>query len=145
MREFYHSESFFNSTAAGGIFTGYQDYDADEYIRERNAEIRIQEVESLFEKNKKLDLPKIACGYGTLLKIARKKGHNAEGIDLSDVMVKNAKQKYNLKIIHNDFLKHDFGSRKYDAIILYGALNNFLSPIDVAKKIYGLLFVIHIL
>ena len=134
MAEFYHSQSFFSAKASSGPLTGYQDYDAQENIRHINARKRLAEIEGLFPAKKKLRILKVACGYGTLVKLARNCGHDAEGIDFSDVMVKGAKQRYDIDLIHADFLEYDFGDRTYDAVLLYGAINNFLRPLDVAQK-----------
>ena len=139
MAEFYHSQSFFSAKASSGPLTGYQDYDAQENIRHINARKRLAEIEGLFPAKKKLRILKVACGYGTLVKLARNCGHEAEGIDFSDVMVKGAKQRYDIDLIHADFLEYDFGDRTYDAVLLYGAINNFLRPLDVAQKALTLL------
>lgn len=139
MRRFYESESFFNSKSSGEALVGYRDYDAEENVRRRTARSRLQEIESLFPPNEKLKLLKIACGYGTLVKLARDRGHMAEGIDISEAMVKKAREVNGLNLIQANFLDHDFGSQKYDVILLYGAINNFLKPLEVAEKIFGLL------
>ncbi len=139
MQAFYHSQNFFNCTSTGDELTGYRDYDAEEDTRQANSRKRLQEVESLFPPGKKLSLLKVACGYGTLVSQAREKGHDAQGIDFSQTMVEGAKQRYGLDLIQDDFLKHDFGEKTYDVILLYGAINNFLRPLDVARKVHALL------
>ena len=139
MQAFYHSANFFKSKDTTEEFTGYQDYDGEERIRIKNAEKRLAELEAVFPAGKNIRLLKIACGYGAFIKVARDKGHDAEGIDFSDVMVEGAKQRYNVELINDNFLEHDFGKQTYDAILLYGAINNFLRPLEVAAKVYDLL------
>lgn len=139
MRAFYHSQSFFNSKASGELLTGYRDYDAEDYTRRVNAKRRLREVESLFPKNQSLKILKVACGYGALVRLARDRGHDAQGIDYSEVMVRGARESYDIDIIHDDFLEHDFGDERFDAILLYGAINNFLRPLDVAARVRSLL------
>ena len=139
MRLFYHSEEFFSSKTSREHLVGYCDYDADEQVRQRNAAYRLKELEALFPPKKTISLLKIACGYGTFVKAASDRGHLAEGIDFSEVMVNGAKDRYGVDLIHADFLDHDFRDKRYDAVLLYGAINNFLRPIDVAKKAFDLL------
>lgn len=139
MRAFYHSQNFFNCTATADLLTGYRDYDAEENTRQVNARQRLAEIERLFEPDRKLKLLKVACGYGTLVKLARDRGHDAEGIDFSEVMTRGAQERYGIDLIQDDFLTHEFGDRRYDVIVLYGAINNFLRPIEVARRVYSLL------
>jgi SAM-dependent methyltransferase len=139
MQEFYHSANFFKSTDTAEEFTGYQDYDGEEVIRMKNAERRLDEVEAVFPVGKRIRLLKIGCGYGALVKLARDRGHPAEGIDFSAVMTSGARQRYGIDLIHDNFLEHDFGETRYDAILLYGAINNFLRPLEVAARVHDLL------
>lgn len=139
MRRFYHSTSFYSSRESGGALVGYRDYDADEVIRIRNAQRRLREIEGLFEPGKRIRLLKVACGYGTLVKLMRDKGHPAEGLDFSEVMAARAKERYGIGLINDDFLTHDFGAKRYDVIGLFGAINNFLNPVDVARRVHELL------
>lgn len=134
MQAFYHSQNFFNAKRTSDLLTGYRDYDAEEVTRQVNAKTRLSEIEALFPAGKKLRILKVACGYGTLVKLARDRGHRADGIDFSAVMVQGAKDRYNIDLIEDDFVTHDFGDRKFDVVVLYGAINNFLRPLDVARK-----------
>ena len=139
MQRFYHSQNFFNAKAQGELLTGYRDYDAEEQTRQKNSTNRLIEIESLFPKGQKLKILKVACGYGTLVKLARDKGHEADGIDFSAVMVQGAKERYEIDLIEDDFVGHDFGGQQFDVVVLYGAINNFLRPLDVAAKAFSIL------
>lgn len=138
MREFYNSQNFFNCTTTSDELTGYRDYDGEEYTRRKNAEKRLAELESLYPPGRRLRILKVACGYGALVQLAREKGHQADGIDFSDVMFAGAKER-GLELIHADFLKYDFGEEQFDVVVLYGAINNFLRPLDVAAKALAIL------
>ena len=139
MQAFYHSQEFFNAKANSELLTGYRDYDAEEVTRQANARTRLAGIESLCPSGQKLRILKVACGYGALVKLARDRGHEADGIDFSSVMVQGAKERYNIDLIEDDFLTHDFGERKFDVVVLYGAINNFLRPLDVASKALSIL------
>jgi SAM-dependent methyltransferase len=139
MQEFYTTENFFKATKSDDKFVGYIDYDAEEITRLKNAEFRLHEIEALYSKGQKLKILKIACGYGAFIKIALEGGHDAKGIDFSEVMVQGAYDRYGIELINSDILDYDFGSEKFDVILLYGAINNFLEPVKVGSKIFNLL------
>ena len=139
MKQFYNSQNFFDCKSTSDELTGYRDYDGEEFTRRKNAEKRLNELENLFPIPRKLRILKVACGYGALVKLARDRGHDADGIDFSEVMVQGANNRYDLGLIHADFLQYDFGERRYDVVVLYGAINNFLRPLDVARKIHSIL------
>lgn len=139
MRQFYNSQNFFNCTATSDELTGYRDYDGEEFTRRKNTEKRLAELEGLFSPSRKLRILKVACGYGTLVQLAREQGHEAHGIDFSDVMFAGAKQRYGVELIHDDFLKYDFGEQRFDVVVLYGAINNFLRPLEVARRALSIL------
>ena len=139
MQRFYHSQNFFSAKAQGELLTGYQDYDAEEQTRLINSKKRLTQIESLFPNGRELKILKVACGYGTLVKLARDKGHEADGIDFSSVMVRGAKDRYGIDLIEADFVSHEFADQRYDVVVLYGAINNFLRPLDVASKAMSIL------
>ena len=139
MLAFYSTQNFFQADNSAQKFVGYYNYDAEEQTRVKNAHYRIHEVEDLFPSKKRLSILKIACGYGTCVKLARDKGHDAHGIDFSEIMVRGAKERYGIDLIHNDFLKHDFGDKKFDVVLLYGAINNFVDVMAVGRKVNEIL------
>ena len=139
MQGFYTTENFFKATESDTKFVGYIDYDAEENTRQKNAVYRLLEVEALYPPGQKLKILKIACGYGAFVKKAIDAGHDAKGIDFSEVMVKGARERYGIDLIHSDILDCDFGDERFDVVILYGAINNFLEPVKVGRKIFDLL------
>ena len=136
---FYTSENCFTSSGDEKKFVGWLDYDAEEPTRQKNAAYRLAETEALFPAGQKLKILKIACGYGTFIKQARDAGHDATGIDFSEVMVAAAKERYDVALIHANFLEHEFGDERYDVVLFYGAINNFQKPVDVGRKVLQVL------
>ena len=139
MHAFYESQNFFRGSEGKNQFVGYVDYDADEQIRLKNAYYRLKEVEQMFSAGRKLNILKIACGYGTFVKVANDAGHYAQGIDFSNVMVDGARQRYGIELIAANFLEHDFGDETFDCILLYGAINNFVDILALGRKVSELL------
>lgn len=136
---FYTSLNCFTSSGADRKFVGWMDYDAEESTRQKNAAYRIRETEALFSAGKKLKILKIACGYGTFIKLARDAGHDTTGIDFSEVMVNSAKERYDVTLIHANFMEYEFGNERFDVVLFYGAINNFQKPVEVGRKILEIL------
>lgn len=136
---FYNSLNCFTSSGDDTKFVGWLDYDAEEPTRQKNAAYRLAETEALFPKGKTLKILKIACGYGTFIKRARDAGHDATGIDFSEVMVAAAKDRYDVDLIHANFLEYDFGDERFDVVLFYGAINNFQQPVEVGRKVLDIL------
>ena len=136
---FYTSENCFSSSGEDKKFVGWMDYDAEEPTRQKNAAYRMRETEALFPVGQKLKILKIACGYGTFIKLARDAGHDATGIDFSEVMVAAAKKRYDVPLIHANFMEHDFGNERFDVVLFYGAINNFPKPVEVGRKVLEIL------
>ena len=139
LHRFYTSENCFTSSGDDNKFVGWLDYDAEEPTRQKNAAYRLAETEALFPVGRKLKILKIACGYGTFIKHARDAGHDATGIDFSEVMAAATKERYDVTLIHANFLVHDFGDERYDVVLFYGAINNFQKPVDVGRKVLQVL------
>ena len=138
MRDFYMSQNFFQADK-GSRLVGYIDYDAEEETRRRNAAFRLKEIERHFPAGRRLQILKVACGYGTFVKQARDAGHDATGLDASEAMVAGARARYGIELIHSPLLDHDFGDTRFDVVILYGALGNLRDVPAVGSRIHQLL------
>lgn len=75
----------------------------------------------------------VGFGAGSMLYCARKAGWNAYGIEKSDLAVKQAIQNGFKNITLGDFLKTDYNI-KFDVIVLDGALEHLLNPLDFIEK-----------
>lgn len=139
MRDFYMSQNFFSASGGSRRLVGYLDYDAEEETRRRTAADRLREVEKFFPPGMKLRILKVACGYGTLVKLALDAGHDAKGIDASKAMVEGGRERYGIELIHSPFLDYDFAGEQFDAVLLYGAITNFHSVSKVGSRIRDIL------
>jgi SAM-dependent methyltransferase len=117
---------------------GYWDYIEDENFRLPMAKYRLKRIERL-TGGKNLNILKIACGTGTLLYVAKQKGHEVTGVDLSPFFCRFAKEKYDLDLINDWFENVDFGKSKYDVIAMLGAGGNVHEPKQFYRKICALL------
>jgi SAM-dependent methyltransferase len=138
MRNFYMSQNFFSASAGSRRQVGYLDYDAEEDARRRTAAYRLAEVEAFFPPGTRLKILKVACGYGTFVKLALDVG-DARGIDASKAMVDGGRERHGIELIHSPFLDYDFAGEQFDAVLLYGAITNFHSVTRAGSRIRDIL------
>lgn len=134
---FFSSEGFTSAKDAhrqDGQIAGYYDYLRDEPFRFKLAKSRLNKLERLFPGKKPLRILKIACGTGTFLKVARDNGHEAMGVDVSDIFVRFGRERYDVPLLHGRFEDVDLEGRQFDAILLFGAINNLVEIRTVFDK-----------
>ena len=84
------------------------------------------------EELKKLNVQKIldiGCGSGGFMEMAQKEGFEIVGIDISEQMVKNGKQK-GLKVFHKDLCEVD---EKFDACVAIFDVVNYLNDKELKQ------------
>lgn len=105
----------------------------DEFIRRAYKCIRFISR----RKNKKAILD-IGCSFGFYLLAFRQLGFTVTGIDTATQVIQYARKEFKLKIIRDNFLKHNFKKQKYDIITLFDVFEHFSCPEEVLSKINGL-------
>ena len=139
--EFFNSSSFSSqkNTDEAEELTGYFDYLSGEAFRLKMAKDRLALLNEKFGHRKPLDMLKIAPGTGILLKLAKDYGHNVLGLDVSKFFVDYAVKNHGIDMIHASFQEHDFETKKFDAILFFGAIMNVSDPRKFLEKIFTLL------
>lgn len=102
----------------------------DEFIR--RAYKCIQFIGRRENKNTILD---IGCSFGFYLLAFKRLGFRVTGIDTATHVIQYARKEFNLKIIRDNFLKHNFKKQKYDIITLFDVFEHFSRPKEVLSKI----------
>jgi SAM-dependent methyltransferase len=136
--EFFSSETFVSASEAereDGQIAGYYNYLRDEPFRLKLAAARLRRLEGMFPGRKPLRILKIACGTGTFIKVARDRGHDALGVDVSDIFVRVAREHYGVPMLHGRFEDVDLEEKTFDAILLFGAINNLVELRAVFDKV----------
>mgnify|MGYP001157200919 FL=1 len=89
-------------------------------------EERLGEIQRKFPyQGRILDL---GCGMGTFLYLARKRGWETFGVDLSQDGVSFARDNYNLNVFCGNVFEMDFPSHYFDVITLYHVLEHVPEP-----------------
>lgn len=116
--------SFFNSCAA--------DWDKNT-VSNSDVISQILDIAEIGEGKSVLD---VACGTGVLFDsyISRKVAH-LTAIDISDEMVKKAKEKYpNVEAVVGDAESYNFNT-KFDSIVIYNAFPHFIDSDSLFKNL----------
>lgn len=130
----FYDEKYFESDFACGMIEG--DYLAAE-------EKRAQEYQSLIGLIKKYKaqgkLLEIGCAGGSFLALAKKAGFEVEGIDISEWAVRQAKNKYQLKVQKGRLLELNLKTESYEVIFFADLLEHEPEPIKFLKQVFSLL------
>lgn len=108
-------------------------------LKKRREELleRFDTVQSQVNKNV-LNFLDIGSGEGKALIEADSRGWIAEGIDIVDLRLEEAK-KPSIKFIKDEFLQHNFGNNSYDFIYMDSVLEHVMNPLDYLNKMKELL------
>jgi len=93
---------------------------------------------SLLPKGKLLD---VGCSYGNFLLIAKNKGFEVYGMEVSETAVEIARKKYNLNVVKAltfDELLEDFKG-PYKVITAFEVIEHIEKPLKFLQGVYNLL------
>jgi 2-polyprenyl-3-methyl-5-hydroxy-6-metoxy-1,4-benzoquinol methylase len=82
----------------------------------------------------------VGCGDGTLVRLLAERAASVVGIDSSAAMIERARRvtaDFNVELVHDDFLAHDFGRQRFDFISCVAALHHmeFTAALERMKSL----------
>ncbi len=77
----------------------------------------------------------IGAGQGIIVNYLKELGHVVDGVDLEPEMIRIAKERRNLDIIHADARKMPFNDGSYKTVIIASGVVDYGTPEDVIKEI----------
>ncbi len=107
-------------------------YDAKIKLFEKN----LRRIEKLSLKDRLLD---VGCGYGTFLKMARDRGWQVSGIELSSSACKYASEMLGLNIFKGTLKEARFQDNYFDVVTLWDVLETLNNPLAVLLEIKRIL------
>jgi len=119
------------------FFTGaeYSDYMADERFLRKNFRLRFRELERFIAPARHKRLFEIGSAYGFFLDEIRRRFDSVQGIDVTEVGIAHARQRFHLDVVRADFLSHDYGAHKFDVVCLWDTIEHLRAPDLYLKKI----------
>jgi 2-polyprenyl-3-methyl-5-hydroxy-6-metoxy-1,4-benzoquinol methylase len=122
-----YNRNYFNSENAAKI--GYKSYFNENKLKNRTFNYWYKKIEKNSNIGTCLD---VGCAYGYSVKVAKNRGWQASGIDISEYAISNAK-KNNLDVTCTDFFNFN-DERKYDLITAWDVIEHMLSPMKFIHK-----------
>jgi SAM-dependent methyltransferase len=84
-------------------------------------------------------LLQVGCGYGLLLDEARRRGYQAEGVELAREAARYAREQLGLAIRETAIEQAQLDSERYDAILLVDVLEHLDEPVAVLDRLLAVL------
>lgn len=122
---FFNSDVFFSSKKTDKKFIwGYYDYFKDESSRMATSAYRHWRLRYVFNSKMSLNVMKIGPATGTFLYLAKKKGHNVIGCDISNRFANYAMDNYDVHIDIGRFEKMPYQNGQFDVLTLFNVIEN---------------------
>jgi 2-polyprenyl-3-methyl-5-hydroxy-6-metoxy-1,4-benzoquinol methylase len=93
-------------------------------------------VESFKHAGKILD---VGCGMGIFLSMAKERGWEVSGVDISDYAVSFARERFGLNCFVGKLKEANLPDRNFDVITLWDAVEHFEDPLEELKEIKRIL------
>jgi 2-polyprenyl-3-methyl-5-hydroxy-6-metoxy-1,4-benzoquinol methylase len=119
----YRTENYYRN--ANLCAFGYGDYVADQVLLRPVFEQRLAEIERLRPRRGRL--LDIGCATGLLIELARARGWDAHGIDVSDFAVRWCRQR-GLPVEHGDVNTVRFPAGHFDVVVMDDTIEHLLDP-----------------
>jgi hypothetical protein len=114
-----------HSLFKGGEFF---DYAADRAYFTKNFRLRYKVLRRYIDKSRHQRLLEIGSAYGFFLDVVRADFREVLGIDITDEGVRYTREQLRLPAVQGDFLRHDFGARKFDVVCMWDTIEHVRRP-----------------
>ena len=125
--KFYHklySSNYFKNPV--GTHMGYLDYLGEKNIHVMNAERRLSLIEKYKQGGKILD---VGSATGFFMDVARSRGWEAYGVEISEYACDHAKNKLGLNVFCGELRDAGFKDGLFDVVVMYGTVDHLLDPL----------------
>ena len=116
----------------------FLDYAADRRYLTKNFRLRYQTLRHYLDPPRHQRLLEIGSAYGFFLDVVREDFKELLGIDLTDEGVRYTRAQLGLPAVQDDFLKHDFGARKFDVVCMWDTIEHIRRPDLYIEKVAAL-------
>src|SRR5262245_9785786 len=81
----------------------------------------------------------LGCGDGGMLSLLKQYGARPTGLDLDRDAAEATARSLDVPVLSGCFEQMDFGGRRFDAVVLVHLIEHFYEPVEMLRKIHGLL------
>ena len=120
------------------LHTNYENYRRDDYLSPITIK-RYNEILDSFEKYRKNNrILDVGCGVGYFLDVAKKRGWNVFGTEVTDIAIDICKEK-GINVFKGFVSDAPFDKASFDVITSFEVIEHINTPVDEVRSIYSLL------
>jgi 2-polyprenyl-3-methyl-5-hydroxy-6-metoxy-1,4-benzoquinol methylase len=130
----YYSEGYFTGDVT---LDGYIDYDLDKEVTKKTYLDYLDVIGKYVDKQGQISMFEVGCATGFFMNLARQRGWQTEGIDISEYAIKKAQEKG--LTATTAALESYQNAKKFDVVVMQDLIEHVKDPVDVINRSKNLL------
>lgn len=130
----YYSEGYFTGDVT---LDGYIDYDLDKEVTKKTYLDYLDVIGKYIQKQAQINMFEVGCATGFFMDLARQRGWETGGIDISEYAIKKAREKG--LAASATTLESYQSEKKFDVIVMQDLIEHVKDPVDVINRAKNLL------
>lgn len=106
------------------------------YIKIRRHKLRLKLIKQYVKTGKLYD---VGVGWGHFLFTAKKRGFDASGVEISELMHQYATNDLNLEVVHDNFFNLELPDENWDVATMWDVLEHINEPAKAVQKVNKIL------
>lgn len=131
MRELYSSPTYYNTDNISQY--GYSEYVRNKHLYVNLFNRRLDEL-LLYTNGEQGQLLDVGCATGTLLELARLRGWEVHGVDVSEYATKVAREYYCLDVFTGELADAAYGDGQFDVVIMDDLIEHVADPTALVQE-----------
>ena len=131
MRELYSSPKYYNTDNISQY--GYSEYVRNKHLYVNLFNRRLDEL--LFHTGgRRGRLLDVGCATGTLLELARLRGWDVHGVDISEYATSIARDYYCLDVFTGELVDAEYGEGQFDVVVMDDLIEHVADPVSLVRE-----------
>lgn len=130
----YYSEGYFTGDVT---LDGYIDYDLDKEVTKKTYVDFVLTLEKFLDKQNEKSMFEVGCATGFFMDLARQRGWQTEGIDISEFAVSKAREKG--LVATAGVLESYQTNKKFSVVAMQDLIEHVKDPVDIVNRAKNLL------
>jgi SAM-dependent methyltransferase len=131
MRELYSSPKYYNTDNISQY--GYSEYVRNKHLYVNLFNRRLDEL-LLYTGGKRGRLLDVGCATGTLLELARLRGWDVNGVDISEYATGIARDYYCLDVFTGELRDAEYGEGQFDVVVMDDLIEHVADPAALVRE-----------